>query len=165
MTGDVRLYIFDADGTLRRTRVAGQPCPRAPDEWELIPGVAERLRAIRWGAGGALVGVASNQDQVGYGHLTQRMAHRLLMAMVEAATGYRPPEQAVVLCPHRLDVRCACRKPGAAMLERILDFYGLAPAHALFVGDAPADAEAARRAGVRFVWAHDFFATATEDRR
>jgi histidinol-phosphate phosphatase family protein len=155
--GDVRLYIFDADGTLRRTRVAEQPCPRAPDEWELLPGVADRLRSLRWGTDGALVGVASNQDQVGYGLLSEEMAHLLLMAMIESATGYRPPDAAVVLCPHRPDAQCACRKPGPGMLTRILDFYGVAPEHTLFVGDAPADAEAARRAGVRFTWARDFF--------
>jgi D-glycero-D-manno-heptose 1,7-bisphosphate phosphatase len=157
MAGTVRLYIFDADGTLRRTRVPGQPCPRAPDEWELIPGVAEQLHTMRWGPDGAFVGVASNQDQVGYGHLSEAMAHRLLMAMIERATGHRPPDAAIALCPHRLEVRCDCRKPGSAMLTRILEFYRIAPSEAVFVGDAPADAEAARRAGVRFVWAHDFF--------
>jgi D-glycero-D-manno-heptose 1,7-bisphosphate phosphatase len=157
MMGDVRLYIFDADGTLRRTCIPGQPCPRAPSEWELIPGVAERLRAVRWGPGGTFVGVASNQDQVGYGHLSEEMAHRLLMAMIERATGYRPPAAAIALCPHRLDVPCECRKPGTAMLTHILKFYRVAPSQTVFVGDAPADAEAARRAGVRFVWAHDYF--------
>jgi D-glycero-D-manno-heptose 1,7-bisphosphate phosphatase len=157
MSDDVHLYIFDADGTLRRTRVPGQPCPRAPEEWELLPGVAERLRGIRWGPGGSLLGVASNQDQVGYGHLTREMAHRLLMDTIESAAGYRPPEEAVMLCPHRLEVDCVCRKPGSAMITRILEYYDVAPSHALFVGDAPADAEAARRAGVRFAWAHDFF--------
>src|SRR5689334_11626787 len=37
-----RLFIFDADDTLRHTLVPGQPSPRAADEWELLPGVAER---------------------------------------------------------------------------------------------------------------------------
>jgi D-glycero-D-manno-heptose 1,7-bisphosphate phosphatase len=157
MQGEIRLFIFDADGTLRRTRIPGQPCPRAPGEWELLPGVAERLRAIRWGVDGALLGVASNQDQVGYGHLTQAMAHRLLMDTIESAAGYRPPSEAVVLCPHRLDVACECRKPGHAMLTRIMEYYGVSPRSALFVGDSPNDAEAARRAGVRFTWAHEFF--------
>lgn len=158
-----RLYIFDADDTLRRTRVRGQPCPRAPGEWELLPGVAERLHALPWGRG-ALLGIASNQDQVGYGLLTEAMAHRLLVEMAEAAAGHRPPAEAVQLCPHRREVACACRKPGSAMLERILLHYRVPAARALFVGDAPSDREAARRAGVRFRWARDFFGW-SEDRR
>jgi D-glycero-D-manno-heptose 1,7-bisphosphate phosphatase len=152
----VRLYIFDADDTLRRTLVRGRPCPRAPGEWELLPGVARRLRALPWGHG-ALLGIASNQDQVGYGLLGAAMAHRLLMELAEAAAGHRPPAEAVQLCPHRLDVACACRKPGSAMLERIMNHYGVPAAQAMFIGDAPSDREAARRAGIRFRPARDFF--------
>jgi D-glycero-D-manno-heptose 1,7-bisphosphate phosphatase len=158
-----RLYVFDADDTLRRTRVAGQPCPRAPGEWELLPGVRERLRGIVWGAGGALLGVASNQDQVAYGYLSEETARRLLVDAVREAAGVEPPPGAVQLCPHALDVPCDCRKPAPGMLLRIMDYYHVAPAETLFVGNAPSDAEAARRAGARFAWAHDFFGW--EDRR
>jgi histidinol phosphatase-like enzyme len=56
----IRLYVFDADGTLRRTTVPGLPCPNRPGEWELIPGVRERLARIGWGQGGARFGVATN---------------------------------------------------------------------------------------------------------
>lgn len=157
------LYIFDADDTLRRTLVAGQPCPRAPDEWELLPGVADRLRAIRWGAD-AVLGIASNQDQVGYGYLDLDLAHRLLMDLAEAAAGWRPPPEAVALCPHRLDERCECRKPAAGMLRRILSYYGIPARQALFVGDAETDRGAARGAGVPFQLARDFFGW-SEDRR
>ena len=160
----IRLYLFDADDTLRRTRVPGQPCPRAPGEWELLPGVAARLRAMPWGTDGLLVGVASNQDQVGYGLITERAAHQLLMDTIEAATGIAPPAEAVALCPHRLETSCACRKPAAGMLIRIMTFYGVPPGETLFVGNAPTDHEAARRAGTRFAWARAFFAWAEERR-
>jgi phosphoglycolate phosphatase-like HAD superfamily hydrolase len=38
-----------------------------------------------------------------------------------------------------------------------MSHYGARAAETLFVGDSPVDAEAARRAGVAFTWAHDFF--------
>jgi phosphoglycolate phosphatase-like HAD superfamily hydrolase len=44
------------------------------------------------------------------------------------------------------------------MLLRILEQSGVAADQALFVGDSEADMEAAKRAGVRFSWAEDFFA-------
>ncbi|HEX6533322.1 MAG TPA: HAD-IIIA family hydrolase [Gemmatimonadaceae bacterium] len=159
----MRLYIFDADDTLRRTLVPGQPSPRAPEEWELLPGVAKRLRRIRWGED-AVLGIASNQDQVGYGHVDLSVAHRLLVDLAEAASGWRPPAEAVVLCPHRLDEPCECRKPEAGMLRRILSYYGIPADRALFVGDAETDRDAARRAGVPFLPARDFFGW-SEDRR
>lgn len=158
-----RLYIFDADDTLRRTLVPGQPCPRAPTEWELIPGVADRLRSMNWGAGGRLLGVASNQDQIAYGHFTEPTARALLVDMISAATGHVPAPEAVQLCPHALDVPCDCRKPAPGMLKRIMEFYSVSPSETLFVGNATTDEEAALRAGVSFAWANYFFGWGGEE--
>jgi D-glycero-D-manno-heptose 1,7-bisphosphate phosphatase len=149
-----RLYIFDADGTLRTTTVRGQPCPHAAGEWHLLPDVRARLAQL---PSDALLGVASNQDHVGYGHLDEPTARELLRAMIVAATGRRLPDAALELCPHVLELPCACRKPGAAMLERLLAFYDTPPADALFIGDAETDRAAAARAHIPFAWAHDFF--------
>jgi len=155
--GGVRLVVFDADDTLRRTTAAGQPCPHAPEEWELLPGVREVLRTVAWGEGGVAVGVASNQDHVGYGHLSERLARRLLTDMVVEATGHVPSPAAVRLCPHPLDVPCDCRKPGAAMLRDAMRARGARAGETLFVGNAESDAAAARAAGVEFAWAWEFF--------
>jgi D-glycero-D-manno-heptose 1,7-bisphosphate phosphatase len=149
-----RLYIFDADGTLRTTTVPGQPCPRAGGEWRLLADVRDRIAAL---PADALFGAASNQDQVGYGHLDERTARALLRDLMREATGRVLGDAALQLCPHVLEVRCACRKPGIAMLERLLAFYRVAPEAALFVGDAECDRQAAARAGVPFQWAHVFF--------
>lgn len=153
------LFIFDADDTLRRTLVAGQPCPRAPGEWALCPGVRERLARVPWGAGdgGAHFAIASNQDQVGYGLLAHADAHRLLVDLAVAAAGFEPPAPCIQLCPHRPHEGCDCRKPAPAMLQRIMQACAVPASRTLFVGDATTDAEAARRAGVAFAWAWDFF--------
>src|SRR3954469_23477687 len=84
--GRYKLFIFDADDTLRRTTAPGKPCPHRPGEWVLMPGVRDRLSQVQWGsAGGPLFGIASNQDQVGYGHLTLTMARNLLRDLAHAA--------------------------------------------------------------------------------
>jgi D-glycero-D-manno-heptose 1,7-bisphosphate phosphatase len=155
--GSVKLYIFDADGTLRRTTVPGLPCPNRPGEWELIPGVRERLTRIGWGAGGARFGVASNQGGVGLGYMTLAAARRLLADMVVAAFGVEPPPGSIEVCPHAPYLKCACRKPEPLMLLRLMRRFGAAPAETLFVGDMDKDEEAARRAGTRFMWADEFF--------
>lgn len=64
-----KLIILDADGTLRRTTVPGLPCPNAPDEWELIPGVRERLAEIDWTT--THFAIVSNQGGVALGYLTE----------------------------------------------------------------------------------------------
>ena len=153
----VRLYIFDADGTLRRTTVPGLPCPNAPGEWELIPGVKERLARVRWGAGGARFGVATNQGGVGLGYLTLKRAHALLVEMVVQAFGVWPPTGSIEICPHAPHLGCHCRKPEPLMLQRLMRRFGVPNHETLFVGDMDRDEEAARRAGARFMWADEFF--------
>ena len=156
-TKPVKLYIFDADGTLRRTSVPGQPCPNKHGEWELMPGVRERLAQIDWGADGARFGIATNQGGVGMGYLSAEMAFALLVEMVKAAFGRVPPEGSIEMCPHVPDANCPCRKPQPLMLVRLVHRFQVRRDETLFVGDMERDEEAARRAGVRFQWAHEFF--------
>jgi len=71
------LYIFDADGTLRRCTVLGQPCPNRPDEWELLPGVQKKLATIDWSSN--RFAIASNQGGVALGFLTLQAAADMLL--------------------------------------------------------------------------------------
>ncbi|HEY8458984.1 MAG TPA: HAD-IIIA family hydrolase [Blastocatellia bacterium] len=153
---NIRLIIFDVDGTLRRTTVEGKPCPHAPGEWELLPGVRERLSRIAAAQREIRFGAASNQDQVAYGLLTERMAIRLIEDLFNEVFGanFAP---VIRICPHAIDAGCDCRKPAPGMLLSVMRDCGVAPGATIFVGDTELDREAARRAGVSFVWAWDFF--------
>ena len=153
----VRLFIFDADHTLRHTPVPGRVCPLAPGEWALLPGVRETLRRIDWGPDGARLGVASNQDSVGYGHLSADAARDLLADAVRAAVGEIDPPPCLRFCPHVLEMPCGCRKPAPGLLLDILRHFALPPDAALFVGDGETDRRAADAAGIAFAWAWDFF--------
>lgn len=151
-----KLYIFDADGTLRRSTVAGQPCPNDDGQWELMPNVRERLAAIDWSA--ARFGIATNQGGVGLGYLSYATARRLLVQMVVEAFGVeRAPAGAIEICPHAPHLKCACRKPHPTMLLRLMRRFRVNEDQTLYVGDMDRDAEAARHAGVRFMWADEFF--------
>jgi D-glycero-D-manno-heptose 1,7-bisphosphate phosphatase len=153
------LFIFDADDTLRRTTVPGKPCPHAPSEWELLPRVRETLSSVTWGSpGNPQLGVASNQDQVGYGRLSMEMAGRLLHDLALAATGTEPEAAALQLCPHTSESGCDCRKPKPGMLVSIMRHYRVVPGDTVFIGNHESDREAAANAGTAFIWAADFFA-------
>jgi D-glycero-D-manno-heptose 1,7-bisphosphate phosphatase len=156
--GRYKLFIFDADDTLRRTTAPGKPCPHRPGEWVLMPGVRAALSSIAWGsAGGPYLGIASNQDQVAYGHLTLEMARRLLRDLAGSAADFTPPEAALQLCPHALESECECRKPNPGMLRAIMEYYRVAPGDTLFVGNHEVDRLAARHAATGFSWSTDFF--------
>jgi len=146
-----RLIIFDADGTLRRCTVPGQPCPNKDGEWEVIPGVKERIAGL---PEGTHLAIASNQGGVGLGLMTLEIALELLRELSQQATGGRAW---VLLCPHAPKDGCACRKPSPKMLFEAMEPLGMKPRETLYVGDMESDREAAQRAGVAFAWACEFF--------
>lgn len=166
LTSDpVRLFIFDADDTLRRTRVPGQPCPHRPDEWELMPGVREILARYDWAQGQLQVGIASNQDHVGFGLLSESTARRLLRDMVAAAFGTVRPEPRIELCPRADAGRDGCWKPHPRMLLTIMTHFGTPPHRTVFIGNTESDRQAAHAAGSAFMWRDGFFGPVTDHRQ
>jgi D-glycero-D-manno-heptose 1,7-bisphosphate phosphatase len=150
--GAYRLWMFDADGTLRRTTVPGQPCPRADGEWEALPGVRDVLTSVAWNrAGTPHLGLASNQDQVGAGLIPFQVARGLLRALALEVAGVHLPDAALQICPHALGVHCQCRKPRPGMLRALMAHYDVPAGEAVFVGDSAVDRGAAKAAGVAFV--------------
>ena len=154
-----RLYIFDADGTLRWTTVEGQKYPLRDDEWRLMPNVKQRLSSIHWSSDGPWLAIASNQNGVAEGLLDEATARKLINDMLIAALGRVPEKTLVELCVCNEQIECECRKPAPGLLLRLLRAHRLTPAEAVFIGDLPIDEEAAQRAGIPFIWARDFFST------
>jgi phosphoheptose isomerase len=135
------VVVLDRDGTLNvEVHYLSQP-----DQVELLPGVADGLRALR-SAGCRLV-VVTNQSAIGRGFFDEaRLAaiHDRLRALLAA--------QGIVLdgiyhCPHRPDEGCACRKPGPLLVERAAADLGFDPAEAFVVGDKPSDIDLGRGVG------------------
>ncbi len=155
-----RLIIFDADGTLRKCTIPGQPCPNKHGEWVLMPNVQETLSSIRWGSpfdGCIAYGIASNQAGVALGYMSPEMAYDLLKETVIAAFGGWPGTGTIQLCPHGVDEGCVCRKPETFMIVRLLALWKVYLEQTLFVGDMESDKQTAINAGVDFMWAKDFF--------
>ncbi len=155
MTKNYKLYVFDADGTIRRCTVPGQPCPNKPGEWELIPGVFERLARIDWSTTG--LGILSNQGGIALGHLDHKLAYEMLGEMVCQATHRFPPMGTIFVCPHAPSAGCECRKPKPLGLFSLMQRWQVTPAETMYVGDLDTDRECAQRAGVDFASAPDFF--------
>jgi D-glycero-D-manno-heptose 1,7-bisphosphate phosphatase len=154
------LYIFDVDGTLVRTR-SGKEFRDGAADWELLPGRREALAALK--AGGAKVGLASNQAEVAFGYLAEADVWREVNALAREVGA----DAVRVCCFHpeapRLEYRraSAFRKPGPMMLWSIMEGLGVGKDHTLMVGDRDEDRGAAAAAGVDFMDAGEFFRGAT----
>lgn len=151
------LYIFDRDGTLSITR-SGKPCPNDLGDQELLPMVEMDLRELSRNID-TRIAVASNQGGVSIGHMSQFMAWATFLELEQ------------MLQVELFEVAISCfhqrgrysqyfadqNKPKPNLVRYLLDRAGALAKEAIFVGNEFADEEAARRAGVKFCWAHKFF--------
>jgi len=152
------LFIFDKDGTLVTKRGGGDPpIPNHVDEQIPLPGVVERCRELR--EAGHTLAIASNQGGAAFGYLSYEEAYRL----VAHAAGLIKAE-AWEMCPHHPQgtvaayaVDCGCRKPRRGMLISLMYYLEFKAENTIYVGDMDTDRQAAEAAGVRFVWADEFF--------
>lgn len=165
-----RLYIFDADWTLRWCTVPGQPCPNNNDEWELYPDVIEKLASIQWGNGvagktGPYLAVASNQSGVQYGYTTEGKAYALLANMTNKMfrqiDGAPLPDYVYLTACYQQDL--IRYKPAPGMLWEAMLHFKIPQNETLFIGDSDTDEMAAKRAGIDFVYAAEFFCRETSN--
>lgn len=150
------LYIFDKDGTLVQNIDGNRP-PNTLDEQKTFEDVLAVCKALI--ADGHILAVASNQGGVAFGHITAVEAH----AMVKQIADYIGATTYSVCVTHPNGRKKAARresrfrKPGAGMIEYLMDAFGVLPAETVYIGDMDTDREAAEAAGVQFEWANAFF--------
>lgn len=156
---NIRLVIFDVDGTLTKTK-SGATFRKSANDWELIDGRIAKLRDLRDQA--FSFAIASNQGGVAYGYMAEA---DILRELQVAARALRIPAQAVFVCythPKATIDRYRVaddprRKPNAGMIIEAMQAYHVSASETLFVGDRPEDEEAAKNARCAFQWAHEFF--------
>jgi len=155
---------LDLDGTVRQGKNGG--FINHPDDVEIIPGVEPII--WRWRRAGYIVAGITNQGGVAHGFMTPELADQGILQTTQLfdenpfhliKSAYHDAAGKVEPYCHR----SLLRKPDMGML--VLIEYEL---HATFgivadwdqslmVGDRPEDQECAKRAGIDFHWAKDFF--------
>jgi D-glycero-D-manno-heptose 1,7-bisphosphate phosphatase len=152
MADGAGLIVLDRDGVLNRTvPKPSEPRPDSPlvvDEVQLFPWVPEVLRALT-AAGFGLV-VASNQPAAAKGKTTRASldaVHAEIVARAQAAGGVILSSH---VCFHRAEDRCACRKPGTALLaEAFARHAAFRVEDSWMVGDRATDVLAGAAFGLR----------------
>lgn len=142
-----RAVFLDRDGVLNRSRVVDGKAyaPRHPRQFHLMPGAAAAVAALK--RAGFVVVVVTNQPDVGHGKISAvdiDEMHARLMA--------RASVDAVMVCTHRQDQGCACRKPRPGMLLGAIRRYRIDPKLSFMVGDRSSDVAAGRAAGARTIF-------------
>lgn len=139
------LVLFDRDGTLIRN----VPFLHDPARLELAPGAGEALAALQ--AAGFRIAILTNQQGIGLGYSTEQEFIAVNQRLFRELAPYGVLISRVYFCPHSMADRCACRKPGAAMVDRALREFNVPPGRCFVVGDSTADAQAGLAVGCRAV--------------
>lgn len=155
-----RLVIFDVDGALTTTK-SGKTFRETADDWQWLPGRLERCKKLT--DSGVVLGIATNQAGVAFewSRFTEAEMQSEIEKTAQAIGAEHvaicfntPNEKALSWYYHPNDPR---RKPNPGMLLEGMKHVGVEASETLFVGDRDEDEQAAKNAGVDFVWAKDFF--------
>ncbi len=136
-SGRPAAVLLDRDGTL----VVDVPYNGDPGLVTPMPGARQALSRLR--AAGVPTAVVSNQSGIGRGLLTREQV-AAVNRRVEELLG---PVGPWLLCPHRPQDGCRCRKPAPGLVERAAAALGVDPRDCVVIGDVAADLAAARAVG------------------
>lgn len=152
-----RAVFLDRDGTINK--YVG--FVRRAEELELMPGVAQAIRAIN--QSGYLAIIVTNQPVIARGETNVAQLqeiHNKLETLLGQEGAY---VDAIYYCPHHpnkgyageveeLKTACNCRKPEAGLLYRAAEDYNIDLADSWMVGDDERDVKAGIKAGCKTVY-------------
>jgi len=144
-----RCVFFDRDGIVNESPGPGR-WVLTPEEFRLRPGFPPLLSRVRRLGFEAVL--ATNQQAVGLGLISREMLERIHWQLREQLrTAYGLDLEDILVCPHRADEGCLCRKPKPGLLLEAAWRHGYDLSACWMIGDAERDVEAGRAAGCRTV--------------
>jgi histidinol-phosphate phosphatase family protein len=134
--------LVDRDGVITANR---HDYVKTWEEVEIIPGAIEALARLH--QAGHRVFIVTNQSAIGRGLVSAAeidAIHDRLGSLVAVKGGH---VEAFLVCPHRPDEDCICRKPAPGLLHQARDKFGVSLGSAILIGDHESDLMAAAAAG------------------
>ncbi len=149
-----KAIFLDRDGTINKHI----GFLRKTSEFELLPGVAEAIKAIN--SSGYLAIVITNQPVIARGEVTEeelRVIHNKMETLLGEQGAYL---DAIYYCPHHPDkgfegevpelkIECECRKPKPGMILKAAEDFNIDLSSSWMIGDGSNDIGAGKNAGCK----------------
>ncbi len=137
-----RAVFLDRDGVLNRAKVRnGKPyAPRSLRDFRLLPNAGAAVGRLK--DAGFLVIVVTNQPDIGNGLVDPAEVEAMNARLTD-----RVPVDGLMMCPHRQDEGCACRKPRPGMILEAARKWSIDLGASYLIGDRESDIVAGRTAG------------------
>lgn len=143
LTMENRPAVFvDRDGVIVRNR---DDYVKSWTDVELLPGAIDALAELS--KSGRRVFVVTNQSAVGRGLISMDELEEIHSRLSEAVSERGGQIEAFLVCPHRPDEQCSCRKPNAGLLIQAREKFGVDLAKTVMIGDHETDLLAASAVG------------------
>lgn len=146
-----KALFLDLDGTVRTTK-GDKVCPNHPDDQEVMPGRHEKIWEYK-NKGYKIVAV-TNQGGIGLGYMTEGRCKEILNDLDDRLGN---PFDKLLYAKAAPAEKHPWTKPNPGMILAAAKDLNIDLSHSIMVGDRDMDKEAANRAGVKFLWADDFF--------
>lgn len=140
----MRAVFLDRDGVICRHR---PDYIKSWEEFEFIPGSLDALKTLA--ALEIPVVVISNQSCIGRGLVKRKTVEVINRKMTDQVQTHGGRIDEVLICPHRPDEGCSCRKPGTGLVREAASKYKVDLAACWVVGDNKTDMEMGLNAGCR----------------
>src|SRR5262245_57231830 len=131
-----RAVFLDRDGTL----IEEVGYLDRPERVALFPWTIDAIRVLNQSR--LAVVLVSNQSGVARGFFTEAVVNEVHQRLADLLAEGGARIDAYYYCPHHPDgklpqyaQKCACRKPGRAMVDRAVQEFGIDPAKSFVVGD------------------------------
>ena len=158
-----RAIFLDRDGTMN----VSKGFISKADDFELIPGTIEAIKAINKSC--ALAIVITNQPVIARGECSFEELHNIHNKLKTLLGEKGAFVDDIFYCPHHPDkgfegevpelkFDCECRKPKTGMIDEAVKKYNIDLSKSYMVGDSTMDLETARNAGIKSVLVNTGFA-------
>ncbi len=144
--GKAPVVYLDRDGTLN----FDPGYLSQPDQLQLLPGVGQAV--ARLNRAGFKTVVLSNQSGLARGLITREQLDAIHLRLRELLAAEGARLDGIYICPHHPEDDCVCRKPAPGLVLRAQQELGLAPNHAIVIGDKASDVGLARNIGATAVF-------------
>jgi len=146
-----KAIFLDLDGTVRKTK-SGKVCPNHPEDQEIMPGRYDKIWDYK--KKGYKIVAVTNQGGVGLGYMTEAKCKDILKDLDDKLGNPFDHMLYAKAAPHE---NHPWTKPNPGMFHSAAQDHNIDLKKSIMVGDRDTDKEAAKRAGVKFKWAHEFF--------
>ena len=148
------LVIFDRDGVINLAPKEGARYILSEKDLELNPVIIDLIVGLQEKS--VATCVATNQQCVGKGLISVEQLGEIHGAINMIILNAGGEGLEFFTCPHLIKEDCLCRKPKPGLLLQALEFFGVTPGRAIFIGDQISDKVAASSAGLDFLFIDSF---------